>query len=70
MGSAYHARVTPSEFADKWRGSTRNERAASQVHFIDLCGMLGWGTPNTLDPEGTWYDEGVVSGHLACQQRL
>ena len=26
---------------------TRNERAASQEHFIDLCHMLGEQTPNT-----------------------
>ena len=47
--------MTPSEFAAKWRGSTRNERAASQEHSLDLCGMLGWGTPNAPDPGGTWY---------------
>jgi hypothetical protein len=34
--------------------STRNERAASQEHFIDLCQMLGEQTPNT-DPSGDYY---------------
>ena len=38
--------VTPSEFAAKWKGSTATERAGAQEHFIDLCRMLGWGTPN------------------------
>src|SRR5581483_5590668 len=47
--------VTPSEFATKWAGSQRTERAASQEHFIDLCRMLGVPTPNEADPAGTWY---------------
>ncbi|MBA2719242.1 MAG: class I SAM-dependent DNA methyltransferase [Chloroflexi bacterium] len=46
--------MTPAEFARKWLGSTRNERAASQEHFIDLCVMLGVPTPGT-DPTGDWY---------------
>jgi type II restriction/modification system DNA methylase subunit YeeA len=46
--------VNPSEFAAKWSGSTRSERAASQEHFIDLCGMLGVPTPND-DPTGETY---------------
>lgn len=48
-------RLTPSEFAAKWGGSTRNERAAAQEHFIDLCRMLGVPTPNEADPNGEWY---------------
>ncbi|TAH37710.1 MAG: class I SAM-dependent DNA methyltransferase [Planctomycetota bacterium] len=44
----------PSEFAAKWRGSTRTERAAAQEHFIDLCQMLGVPTPNE-DPTGDSY---------------
>ncbi len=48
-------RLTPSEFAAKWGGSTRNERAAAQEHFIDLCRMLGVPTPNEADPDGDWY---------------
>jgi type II restriction/modification system DNA methylase subunit YeeA len=47
--------VTPSEFAAKWTGSTRTERAAAQEHFIDLCRMLGYATPNQADPTGEWY---------------
>jgi len=47
--------MTPSEFAAKWRKSTRTERAASQEHFIDLCRMLGVKTPNEADPHGEWY---------------
>ena len=47
--------MTPREFAAKWAGSTRNERAASQEHFIDLCRMLEAQTPNEADPTGDWY---------------
>jgi hypothetical protein len=46
---------TPAEFAKKWMGSTRTERAASQEHFIDLCRMLGVSTPNEADPIGDTY---------------
>ncbi len=47
--------MTPSEFARKWMGSTRAERAAAQEHFIDLCRMLGVPTPNQADPAGRDY---------------
>jgi len=41
--------VTPTEFAAKWSGSTRTERAASQEHFIDLCRLLKVPTPNEAE---------------------
>lgn len=47
--------ITPAEFALKWAGSTRTERAAAQEHFIDLCRMLGVPTPNQADPTGRDY---------------
>jgi len=47
--------VTPHEFAAKWSGSNRAERAAAQEHFIDLCRLLGYPTPNEADPDGEWY---------------
>ncbi len=47
--------LSPSEFAAKWLGSSRNERASAQEHFIDLCRMLGEPTPNEADPSGDWY---------------
>jgi len=49
------SRMTASEFAAKWMGSTRTERAAAQEHFIDLCRLLGFQTPNQADPTGDWY---------------
>jgi len=47
--------LTASEFVAKWSDSTRTERAASQEHFIDLCRMLGFPTPNEGDATGDWY---------------
>ena len=47
--------MTPGEFAAKWSGSTRTERAAAQEHFIDLCRMVGEPTPNEADPTGERY---------------
>ena len=51
----YQRQLTPSEFAAKWAGSWRTERAAAQEHFIDLCRMLDVATPNEADPVGDWY---------------
>ncbi len=47
--------MNPTEFAAKWSGSERTERAAAQEHFIDLCRMLGLATPNEADPKGHEY---------------
>lgn len=47
--------LAPVEFATKWQGSTRTERAASQEHFIDLCRMVETKTPNEADPTGDFY---------------
>ncbi len=47
--------LTPAAFAQKWRGSTTTEKAASQEHFIDLCRMVGEPTPNEADPTGEQY---------------
>ncbi len=46
--------MTPGEFIAKWHASTRNERAACQEHFIDLCRLLDEPTPNS-DPTGEDY---------------
>jgi len=43
------------EFAVKWKGSVRTERAASQEHFIDLCRLVETQTPNEADPHGDFY---------------
>ena len=46
--------MTPAAFIAKWRVNSRNERAAAQEHFLDLCALLGEPTPNS-DPTGATY---------------
>jgi hypothetical protein len=46
--------MTPEQFIAKWQANTRNERAACQEYFINLCDLLGEPTPNT-DPDGSTY---------------
>ena len=42
------------DFIAKWQANARNERAAAQEHFLDLCALLGEPTPNS-DPTGDAY---------------
>ena len=46
--------LDPAAFVAKWRANTRNERAAAQEHFLDLCALLEEPTPNS-DPTGATY---------------
>ncbi len=48
------SRLSSGDFARKWIGNTRTERAAAQEHFIDLCRLLDCPTPNE-DPHGEDY---------------
>src|SRR6266550_2255017 len=41
--------MTPEEFIDKWRGTTRSERSAAQQHFLELCDLLGVDRPGRAD---------------------
>ena len=47
--------MTPEEFIDNWRGTTRSERSAAQEHFLDLCELLGVDKPGDVDRHGTEY---------------
>jgi methylase of polypeptide subunit release factors len=44
--------MTPDEFVTRWRDTTLNERQSYQMHFADLCRLLGHDTPT-----GTGQDE-------------
>ncbi len=44
-----------ARFARKWIASKGTERAASQEHFLDLCGLVDEQTPNEADPTGDFY---------------
>jgi hypothetical protein len=55
------------EFVRKWAASTRNERAASQEHFIDLCHMLGEQPPTELyNARPTW----LVDAHRTLDEAV
>ena len=47
--------MTPLEFILKWRRSRGQEAAGAQEWFIDLCRVVGHGTPNELDPMQSWF---------------
>ena len=46
--------MTPQTFVAKWKASTRNERAAAQEHFLDLCDLLNEPKPGSA-PKGSTY---------------
>src|SRR5579863_3734550 len=47
--------MSPEEFIDRWRGTTRSERSAAHEHFLDLCDLLGVPKPADVDRHGTEY---------------
>lgn len=47
--------MTPEDFIQKWRGVELSERAASQVHFNDLCELLEIKKPIDDDPTGIHF---------------
>ncbi|MGJ3237354.1 MAG: type IIL restriction-modification enzyme MmeI, partial [Anaerolineae bacterium] len=40
------ARLAVTEFVDRWRNTQLTERASYQAHFMDLCRMVGYSTPD------------------------
>ncbi len=50
-----NANMSPEQFIEKWRGTTRTERSAAQEHFLDLCELLGVPKPGDVDRHGTEY---------------
>ena len=47
--------LSPAQFIAKWSPVELSERAVSQSHFIDLCGMLRQPNPVEHDYSGTEY---------------
>ena len=47
--------MMPLDFIAKWRRSRGQEAAGAQEWFIDLCRVVGHGTPNELDPMQSWF---------------
>ncbi len=49
--------MTPLQFAEKWRESELRERQGSQMHFLELCDLLG--EPRPSDPEAYCFERGA-----------
>jgi hypothetical protein len=47
--------MLPHEFVDKWRDNTATERQVYQQHFLDLCALVGHGTPAELDRRNEFF---------------
>ena len=47
--------MPPQEFIAKWRRSRGQESAGAQEWFLDLCRLVGHGTPGEIDPRQEWY---------------
>ena len=49
--------LTPQEFAARWANTTLGERQSYQLHFLDLCALVGHPPPDAsgLDPQGLRY---------------
>ena len=47
--------MTAPEFVAKWRPAELSERSASRQHFLDLCALLGHGTPAAMEPTRDWF---------------
>lgn len=48
--------MTPEEFINRWRGSTRKESSAAQQHFLDLCDLLEVPKPGDPGTDSDDYD--------------
>lgn len=51
--------MTPTQFIEKWQGSTLNERQSYQAHFADLCALVGQPTPTPASADSYCYERGV-----------
>lgn len=38
--------LTPDQFVEKWRSTELNERQTYQLHFLDVCALIGHEPPN------------------------
>ncbi len=49
--------MTPAEFIHKWQDNKLSERAGAQLHFTDLCDLLGMERP--ADPDNYCFERGA-----------
>ena len=55
MTGSHSQAITPQQFIAKWRRSRGQESAGAQEWFLDLCRVIGHGTPGELDPQQQWF---------------
>ena len=55
MTGPHSQAITPQQFIAKWRRSRGQESAGAQEWFLDLCRVVGHGTPGELDPQQQWF---------------
>ena len=74
--------MTPRAFIEKWKDNPLKERASYQLHFIDLCALLGEPTPSPATAETYCFERGATrtgagqgwadvwkSGHFAFEYK-
>lgn len=52
--------MTPQQFIEKWRENPLKERASYQLHFIDLCALVGVPTPSPASAETYCFERGAT----------
>ncbi len=52
--------MTPREFIEKWKNNPLKERASYQLHFIDLCALVGVPTPSPSSYETYCFERGAT----------
>ena len=52
--------MTPKQFIEKWKDNPLKERASYQLHFIDLCALVGVPTPSPVTAETYCFERGAT----------
>ena len=52
--------MTPQQFIEKWRNNPLNERASYQLHFIDLCALVGVAAPSPATAQTYCFERGAT----------
>ena len=52
--------MTPRQFIEKWKGNPLKERASYQLHFIDLCALVGAPTPSPATADTYCFERGAT----------
>ena len=52
--------MTPQQFIQKWKDNPLKERASYQLHFIDLCALIGVPSPSPATAETYCFERGAT----------